>query len=428
MSVPTRLTRQTILASRPRQPQGHFLDAPGLSGRLVFHTGTSRLEHRADAAAPSVFDPDEPVADRWDGKVRALSLAVAQHCNLGCTYCYAQQGSFGAPAKKMSLETALLAVDTLLADASPGDSATLAFMGGEPMMARDTIRLTVAYAVKLAAERGARMNFSLTTNGTLLTADDAVFFEEHGFAVTVSLDGIGADHDALRPTKNGVGTYERIMERVLPLLNAQRRMQVSARVTVTPQNLELGEMMDEFVRLGFHSVGFSPMLSSPGGGGSMDDAALERMLAEMISCGLRFEQAVTGGERYPFLNMVNAMRELHGRARRNRPCGAAAGYLGVGADGSLAACHRFVGEEAHTFGSLTAGRDTIREEAWLRSREVPEQEPCRSCWARHLCGGGCHYEVIHRGREACDFIRGWLHYCLQAYARLSVASPDWFTS
>ena len=27
--------------------------------------------------------------------LRALSLAVAQTCNLGCTYCYAQQGHFG---------------------------------------------------------------------------------------------------------------------------------------------------------------------------------------------------------------------------------------------------------------------------------------------------------------------------------------------
>ena len=26
--------------------------------------------------------------------------------------------------------------------------------------------------------------------------------------------------------------------------------------------------------------------------------------------------------------------------------------------------------------------------------------------------------MIQRGRPACDFIRGWLHYCLEAYARL----------
>ena len=30
----------------------------------------------------------------------ALSLAVAQKCNLGCTYCYAQQGEFGGAGQE----------------------------------------------------------------------------------------------------------------------------------------------------------------------------------------------------------------------------------------------------------------------------------------------------------------------------------------
>jgi uncharacterized protein len=27
---------------------------------------------------------------------------------------------------------------------------------------------------------------------------------------------------------------------------------------------------------------------------------------------------------------------------------------------------------------------------------------------------------------ACDYIRGWMHYCLEAYVRLSSLRPDWF--
>src|ERR1700722_20058369 len=46
--------------------------------------------------------------------LRSLSLAIAQKCNLGCTYCYAQQGEFGGSAKAMSVEKALRAVDLLL--------------------------------------------------------------------------------------------------------------------------------------------------------------------------------------------------------------------------------------------------------------------------------------------------------------------------
>ena len=78
---------------------------------------------------------------------------------------------------------------------------------------------------------------------------------------------------------------------------------------------------------------------------------------------------------------------------------------------------------ASAMGSLDDGIDTSRQADWLATRHVHRQEPCRSCWARYLCGGGCHHEVIGRGRPACDYIRGWLHYCLEAYLRLS-AEPE----
>ena len=213
------------------------------------------------------------------------------------------------------------------------------------------------------------------------------------------------------------------MRRLAPLLARQRRMQVSARVTVTPANLGLRRALDDFVAAGFHSVGFSPMLASPGGQGEMQGGDLEAMLGELIDCGREYERRMLAGERYPFANLDNALREIHRGTHRPYPCGAGAGYLGISADGEIAACHRFVGDEEGAMGSLAAGIDRGRQAQWLSSRHVHRQEPCRSCWARYLCGGGCHHEVIRRGRPACDYIRGWLHYCIEAYLRLSQVHP-----
>jgi len=75
---------------------------------------------------------------------------------------------------------------------------------------------------------------------------------------------------------------------------------------------------------------------------------------------------------------------------------------------------------------VTGGVDRARQALWLEERHVHRQEPCRDCWARYLCGGGCHHEVIARGRPACDYIRGWLHWALGAYARLGRDRPGWF--
>lgn len=354
--------------------------------------------------------------------IHALSLAVAQKCNLGCTYCYAEGGAFGGAAKNMPWETAKEAVELLVSGAAPDARLNLAFLGGEPLVNRPVIRAATRHATELARERGLEISFSITTNGTLVTEEDADFFEEHGFAVTVSLDGPREAHDALRPYKSGRGSFDRIWPNVEVLLASQRQMQVTARVTVTPRNLDLPRTLDDFIEAGFHSVGFSPLLASPTGRGEMGRDDLEAMLDGMIACGRAFERHTLAGRRYPFANMLNAIKEIRRGTHRPYPCGAGAGYLGVSADGELAACHRFVGDEEGGMGSLTLGVDRTRQAGWLAERHVDRQEPCRSCWARYLCGGGCHHEVIARGRTACDYVRGWLHYCLEAYLRLESAA------
>jgi uncharacterized protein len=358
--------------------------------------------------------------------VRSLSLAVAQKCNLGCSYCYASQGDFGGSAKSMSAETALRATDLLFSEVAPGERVNLAFLGGEPLINRPVLRQATEYAGHIASARGVSLTFSVTTNGTLVTEDDAEFFELHGFAVTVSLDGPREEHNALRPYKSGAGSFDRIVANIRPLLRLQRRMQVSARVTVTPLNLGLRQTLDEFIGLGFHSVGFSPLLNAFDGLNEMNASHFGKMLDQMVDCGEEFKRRLLAGGRYPFANMVNALREIHKGTHRPYPCGAGAGYFGVSADGDLAACHRFVGDSAGAMGNLATGIDRELQASWLSARHVQRQEPCRTCWARYLCGGGCHHEVIRRGRPACDYIRGWLHYCLETYSSLLARKPEWF--
>ncbi len=368
------------------------------------------------------FIEDAPPADL---PVRSLSLAVAQKCNLACTYCYASGGDFGGPARNMEWEVAKASVDRLVAEAEPGVRINLAYLGGEPLINRPLIHRVTEYAREQAQANDLRVGFSITTNGTLLRPEDAEFFEEHGFAVTISLDGVGEVHDRLRPNRGGRGSYDMILRRVEPLLVHQRNMQVGARVTVTPQNMGLPETLEQFVGMGFHSVGFSPMLASPNGCNELGGDDFDEMLAQMIRCGQAFEAAVIRGRRYPFSNMSTAMQEIHRGTHRPYACGAGAGYFGVSADGGLFACHRFVEDDAGAMGNVYDGPD-LRRDNWLADRHVHGQSPCNTCWARYLCGGGCHHEVIHRGRPACDYIRGWLHYCLQAYVRLSEARPDYF--
>jgi uncharacterized protein len=359
--------------------------------------------------------------------VNALALAVSEHCNLACGYCYADGGSFGGQAQHMPWTVAHDAVQALLARVPEGGTASLAFLGGEPLLNRTVLRQATELAASLAAERGVRMRFALTTNATVVNADDVAFLARHGFAVTVSIDGEKELHDALRPTLGGTGSYERIVSRLQPLLAAQGpQLQVSARVTVTPRHTALRATLEHLIGLDFHSVGFSPSLSSRDPALQLSEQDLHALLAQMVDCAQAFEQHMLRGEPYPFSNMLAALQELHRGSHRPLPCGAGAGYLGVSAQGDYSACHRFVDDARAAMGSLAQGIDDGARERWLSERHVDRQEPCRSCWARYLCGGGCHHEVLNRGRAACDFIRGWLHHTLGAYVRIAEQRPDLF--
>src|SRR5262249_25932113 len=100
-----------------------------LSRRLTAAAARGEQAVRAELAEHGLgrrrFIGDDPLSGP---PLRALSLAVAERCNLGCTYCYAQGGSFGGPARNMPWEVAQAAVQRLFAEAKPGERVTLAFL------------------------------------------------------------------------------------------------------------------------------------------------------------------------------------------------------------------------------------------------------------------------------------------------------------
>lgn len=431
-------------AAAPRVPSAHLVGRG--TDRAVFDVDRGKLFAASDGLFEAI---DQAMALADDGRVRLLmsaagmlgprhveppptsvrvhsvSLAVSAKCNLGCTYCYADQGSFGGAPASMSFDVARATIDNLLAATPAGEEMRVTFLGGEPLANRATLKTATLHAVAGAAAKGVRTSFSLTTNATLLTEEDAGFLDEHGFAVTISIDGVGAAHDLLRPFRGGAGSYDRVVERARLLLDRRgRRCSVAARASVTPRNVDLRATLAEFVDIGFDSVQFSPVLSAPTQRGEMTGRDLSDMLAEMIACGGLFEERLQRGELLPFANVIGTLGRIHRRVRDEYPCGAGGSYVGASASGALYACHRFIDDEDARLGDLAGGVDPARQEKWLSERNVRSQAPCNTCWARHLCGGGCHYEVMHRGRPACDYIRGWLDYCLGFYLALAKDQPE----
>jgi uncharacterized protein len=348
-----------------------------------------------------------------------LSLNVSSTCNLSCGYCYAARGSFGgAQPATMQWPTARAAIDRLLTQAERARPVTIGFLGGEPFANRPLIHRCVEYAVSEAARLHFDIRFSVTTNGTLLRPSDVELLRRHPFAVTVSLDGGAQVHDAQRPRfADGAASWPLAVSRLAGLLDTPGLARLNARATVTRHNMDLRERLEAIASLGFADIGFSPLRVGPASAGPLTGEDWRVYLSAMIDVArLEIERAKRGLS-VRLGNLTVALRQIHAGASTPYPCGAGGGYFSVAADGRWYACHRAIGDKAYELGS-NAGLDHARRRAFIAARHVHAQTDCRSCWARYLCAGGCHQEAAARTASSCDFIRGWLDFCLKTYCEL----------
>jgi uncharacterized protein len=350
----------------------------------------------------------------------AISLNIAQSCNLACSYCYADEGRFGGKPEFMPFEIARAAIDTILTGAR-GRRVTIGFIGGEPFLNRPVLHESVAYAVRRGRELGATVEFSVTTNATLLATEDLDLLRRHSFAVSVSLDGSAEMNDRERRSLDGSSAAAAALARLQPLLSLPGGARIAARATITRRDLRVAERIAALAAAGFHDIGVSPLRTSPLAGQVLKSQDWPVFLSEMIRAAEAEWRQLERGAEWRFSNLATAVKQIHAGAARTLPCGAGDNYVSVDAHGEYFACHRTVGDERFHFG---AQPDAARRREFLAARQVDLQEPCRSCWARYLCGGGCHAEVVSNGRAGCDFIRGWLEYCLEFSDRVSRARPD----
>ena len=353
--------------------------------------------------------------------ITALSLNVAQACNMSCAYCYADEGRFGGAASLMSKDVAFRGIDTLIENAA-GRTVTVGFIGGEPFLNRMLVHDCVGYARTAALRAGVVVRFSITTNATRLREDDIRLLRDNRFAVTVSIDG-GPPHNRHRRLHGSRESTTSAASGIAPLLANPGEARVAARATVTRDDLDVAKRIAWLRELGFTEAGVAPVKTGPRPELILRDADWSVFLANMIEAAeIELDRIGSPGQPF-FSNLWVALREIHRGTARPLPCGSAASYLSLDTRGRFHSCHRTINMPGFAMGSLEDGIDASTRAAFLGAHQVDAQEPCASCWARYLCGGGCHAEVAAAGRSGCDYIRGWLEYCLRTYLFIAARHP-----
>ncbi len=368
-----------------------------------------------------------------------LVLNVTNQCNLSCTYCYEYgedkivDTANGKQSKFMNEKTARESVDFLLRESKSNRAPHLTFFGGETLLNFPVVKSTIAYGRARAAELGKELDFSLTTNATLLREEVIEFLAENRVGVTISMDGPKEMQDKFRVFANGAGSYDTVIPNVRALLKRHRSRPVGARVTLTSQTLDIAKIFRHLRDdVGFWEVGFAPVTTSLGREYTISDSGFDHMLAQFRALAAEFLASALENKHHGFSNVKDTLEEIHKGMSKAYPCGAGLGLLGVSTDGDVALCHRFAGSEEHKLGTVKGGVDRLVQIGFLDKHHIDDKTDCTKCWARPLCAGGCYHEAHTRYGDTskanlhyCEWIRGWTATCLEIYGELAVRNPDY---
>lgn len=327
--------------------------------------------------------------------ISVLMKPASGMCNMRCEYCFycdemskRTTESFGF----MSEETLKNVIRRTMLRAE--DSVSYAYQGGEPTLRGiDFFRRAVDYQ-RQYNRHGVKVNNALQTNGYLIDEEWCAFLKEHQFLVGLSVDGTAKYHDALRHTKAGENTFDRVC-RSAELLE-KYQVDFNILTVVTPQiakNIE--EIYREYQRRGWNYqqyIACLDPLGEPQGKTlySLKPEEYGAFLDRLFTLWYCDHQKGRAPYIRQFDNYIGMALGYPPEACDQR------GVCGiqnvVEADGSVYPCDFYMLDE-YLLGNFNADRldriDERRREIGFIERSCLLDAGCKDCEYYRLCRGGC---------------------------------------
>jgi len=395
------LEKPQPLSEEQRREVTEKLSAPQESGHPGYpaeEIAEALEEIQALIDAEELFTRDtyqEYVTDFKNRKtvVKALCLHIAHDCNLGCKYCFAEEGEYHGRRALMSFEVGKKALDFLIANSGSRRNLEVDFFGGEPLMNWDVVKRLVEYGRSQEEAHQKRFRFTITTNGMLLNDEIMDFCNREMSNVVLSLDGRREINDAMRPVRGGrgIGSYDIIVPKFQKFAaqRAELKKDYYVRGTFTRHNLDFCEDIKHFADLGFEQMSIEPVVAPPEEEYAIREEDLPQILAEYDKLAVEYIKRKKEGRGFNFFHFMIDLNQGPCVAKRLSGCGSGTEYLAVTPWGDFYPCHQFVGQEEFLMGNVDTGivRTDIRDEFKLCN--VYAKEKCRNCFARFYCSGGC---------------------------------------
>lgn len=320
-----------------------------------------------------------------------LTICPTMGCNFNCPYCFEEHS-----AGKMSetVQDDVVALAGRMLDTFRAKHLNVIWFGGEPLLATDVIEHLSERLMALASEKGAEYEADIITNGYLLTQPVADLLGRCKVSsAQITLDGIGAAHDATRHLAGGGPTFERIVRN---LREGKLPFRVQVRQNVHENNRNQIEPLKAYIeKLAKESGNRLFYYPAPVSGSDVSDRRNSdvKLLCDSNSSDVGL--------------MQDAGRFAEGRGHY---CGAnMLSDVGVDEKGRLQKCWENVDKPERSFGTAAKWdpADPIKTAdapdkltGYMNALPFDDAE-CLSCIWLPTCVGGCPNRRLFYGKRNC---------------------------
>ena len=307
---------------------------------------------------------------RYQNRFMTLVIAPTYHCNFACSYCY----ETSRPPLYMD-ETTENNIVEFVKKIKTLNGLHVTWFGGEPLLNFEKIRSLTNKFLDL----GLNYSADITTNGFLLDEEKISFLEELRInSIQITIDGIGAAHDARRPHVSGVSSFNKITENLDYFYTKDRATVINIRVNIDKTNEDNFYQLYTILHERYPKARISPSF----------------VFTKDTGCQIASNCIIGKDEKFNFHyglyknydTPLNIYPQL-----KSKECIARHAYsFVVGANGDLFKCFDHIGNTEYAIGNIN--NDSFNSALYNRyivGADPLDDPKCIKCKIFPICSGGC---------------------------------------
>lgn len=343
---------------------------------------------------------EDELKDMLAGKIKSITLALTEQCNLRCQYCgyMTKYLDHSYHLKEMPKEIALKAIDFLMKNSEESDVCNIGFYGGEPLLRLDLIKECIAYVKDKYPFR--QPTYNITTNATLLNEEIADFLIENDIKITISLDGPKKNQNKYRVDGNGNASYEKALWNIKALCRKNPKYfkeSVTYNVVMyNGANKELFESLDGLWKADVTLI-------------DLFETEYFKQVKDKSDVPERNEQFDARAYDFAYRSTLTNMKKYHNAFNASEVgstifpggfCIPGVRKNFVTTDGKIIICEKVDEcEELFEIGDVYTGIDMEKIKR-LIDKTVECLSKCKHCWAARFCNI-CFMDLLKVGNEYC---------------------------